>query len=832
MNRFITCLFVWGVSISFSCWGRVYTFDSTFVDGGNNVDVSLFNEGLQLPGQYYVSIFINGESVGSDELYFRLESHNGKEILSPCLNSEQLTQYGIDVNKYSGVITSIEQCADIWKIQQIDMQYDFNQQKLSLTVPSQALLPKTKGIASVQLWDDGIPALFMNYQTNMQQREYLGTVKSHDESYYAQLQPGLNIGSWRLRGASTWQSEQGWQRSYIYAERGFNTLKSRLTIGESYSEGSVFDSVPFTGGKVTSDESMLPYDQWSFAPVIRGIARTQARVEVKKNGYTVSNQLVPSGPFELTNLPLGGGSGDLNVIVHESDGTQQRFVVPYDTPAVSLRQGYFQYAVMGGEYRPANNLVKKNTIGAIEMKYGLPWDLTLYGGLQGAENYQAVAIGVGALLGNLGAVSADVTQSNSKKNNLQKENGQRWRLRYNKSLDSGTAFNITSEGSTTERFDTLSETLDTFCKSKESKKCHSGNKKQKNRLSVSISQAMNDWGMLNLNAYRRNYWHDKSTITSFSVGYSKIFENGVSVNINLSNIKNIDKSGSGKNDKLINFWMSLPFERWISNNSINANYQLTSDSHGESMHEFGVYGDAFERQLHWDIRERYRSKYQDNKASSALSLNYRGTYGEIRSDYSYEKKQRQFGVGVNGNLILTQYGLTAGQSTGDTFALVQASGVDGASVGYWPGMKTDFRGYTSYGFLTPYQENDIEINPITLPVNAEIPQTTTRVVPTKGAVVLAKFNTRIGSRILLRLNRSDNKSIPFGSIATLEGASFSTGIVGENNQVYLTGVSENAKVNVRWGKDRGQSCHANVTLPKHADVAGIYNLTAICKINR
>lgn len=51
---------------------------------------------------------------------------------------------------------------------------------------------------------------------------------------------------------------------------------------------------------------MVPYYQWNFAPVVRGIARTQARVEVLRDGYTVSNELVPSGPFELANLPLGG----------------------------------------------------------------------------------------------------------------------------------------------------------------------------------------------------------------------------------------------------------------------------------------------------------------------------------------------------------------------------------------------------------------------------------------------------------------------------------------------------------------------------------------------
>ncbi|NJZ74394.1 fimbria/pilus outer membrane usher protein [Escherichia coli] len=825
-----------GLSLfTLSCWGQTYSFDPSMIEGNgeDGVDVSLFNQGLQLPGEYFVNIFVNGDRVSSGNLNFHLENHEGKDILLPCLSSEQLTKFGLDVDKYSGLFKSgAEHCANLWAIPQADIQFDFNQQKLSLLVPTQALLPKLKGIAPMQLWDDGIPALFMNYQTNMQQREYQGAYKSHDESYYAQLQPGLNIGSWRFRSAVSWQKEQGWQRSYIYAERGLNTIKSRLTLGESYSSGSIFDSIPFTGGKLASDETMVPYDQWSFAPVIRGVARTQARVEVQQNGYTVSNDLIPSGPFELTNLPLGGGSGDLKVIVHESDGTEQVFTVPYDTPAVALRQGYFEYSAMAGEYRPSNDAVQTTPVGALEMMYGLPWNLTLYGGLQGASNYQAAALGIGSLLGDFGAISTDIVASNSKKDNQPKESGQRWRVRYNKSLESGTSFNIASEEYATEGFNTLSDTLDTYCKPDAGNTCSLDYAKLKNKINLNVSQTINGWGVFNFSGYRKKYWHDKTTTTSFTAGYSKTLENGLSLNLNLSKTQQINKNGTKKNDRLVNLWMSFPLSRWLSNNSVNANYQMTSNSQGDTVHEFGVYGDAFDRQLHWDLRERYRdSSASDNKTSSALSLNYRGTYGELRGNYSYDKKQRQLGVGINGSIVATQYGITAGQSSGDTIALVQAPGVDGASVGYWPGMKTDFRGYTSYGYLTPYQVNNIDINPVTLPKNAEISQTSTRVVPTRGAVVLAKFDTRIGGRLLLQLKRSDNKPVPFGSVATVEGQSSNSGIVGDDSQVYLTGVPKEATVKVQWGKDKKQSCHANVVLPEKNDSSGIYNLSATCIIN-
>lgn len=818
-------------AISLSSLGKTFTFDPSMIGkDGEAVDVSLFNQGLQLPGEYFTNVFVNGDNVGSGNINFRVEKHNGKEMLSPCFVSEQLTKYGIDISKYPELFKSgAEQCADVWGIPQAEVQYDFNQQKLSLVLPQQALLPKLNGIAPMQLWDDGIPASLLNYQATMQNRKYKGGL-ANDESYYAQLQPGLNMGPWRFRSSASWQKEQGWQHSYAYLERGINNIKSRLTLGESYSDGSIFDSIPFKGGKLASDESMVPYDQWGFAPTIRGIARTQARVEIQQNGYTVSNDLVPSGPFELTPPPVGGGGDDLKVIIHESDGTQQVFTVPYDAPAVALRQGYFQYSIMGGEYHPNNDAIETTSVGTLEMKYGLPWDLTLYGGVQGANNYQAAALGIGSLLGDYGAISADIIQSNSRKQNQQKEHGQRWRIRYNKSLDTGTSFNIASEEYATEGFNTLSDTLDTYCKNDAQNNCYVNSAKIKNKMNLNISQVTNGWGTFNFSGYRENYWRDKSTTTSFSAGYSQTFNNGISVNVSLSKRQNIDKQGNKTNDRLTNLWLSFPLGRWLNNNSINTNYQMTSDSHGSTIHEFGVYGDALDRQLHWDVRERYREN-ADNNISNALSLNYRGTYGELRSNYSYDKNQRQLDLGLNGSVVVTRYGVTAGQNMGDTIALVQARGVDGVSVGYWPGVKTDFRGYTNFGYLTPYQENNISINPVTLPKNAEISQTSTRVVPTKGAVVLAKFDARVGGRLLLQLKRSDNKPIPFGSIASIEGDKLNTGIVGNNGQVYLTGVAKKTKVKVQWGKEDDKSCYADITLPQETELSGIYKLSTTCTTN-
>lgn len=226
----------------------------------------------------------------------------------------------MDVSKYSGPAADAA-CAGLSLIPQVTADFDFNRQQLTLMFPPQAMLPVLKDIAPESLWDDGVPALILGWNASTQHSEYSGAWSSRSDSDYVRLQLGLNLGPWRLRNAATWQKSSNqpskWQSMYTYAERGINSMKSRLTLGESYTSGNVSDNIPFRGVMLASDESMVPYDQRGFAPVVRGTTRTQPRAEVKQDDYTMSVTTVPAGPFEITDLPSAGSGGDLQITVPE-----------------------------------------------------------------------------------------------------------------------------------------------------------------------------------------------------------------------------------------------------------------------------------------------------------------------------------------------------------------------------------------------------------------------------------------------------------------------------------------------------------------------------------
>src|SRR5690606_39639269 len=68
--------------------------------------------------------------------------------------------------------------------------------------------------------------------------------------------------------------------SDLWAERDLQSLRSRLTLGDTFTDSSVFDSMQMRGVQLRSDDEMLPYSQRSYAPVVRGVAASNARVEV------------------------------------------------------------------------------------------------------------------------------------------------------------------------------------------------------------------------------------------------------------------------------------------------------------------------------------------------------------------------------------------------------------------------------------------------------------------------------------------------------------------------------------------------------------------------
>ncbi|HHR5914089.1 TPA: fimbria/pilus outer membrane usher protein, partial [Providencia alcalifaciens] len=797
-----------------------------------------FESQAQLPGVYQVDIVLNGQFIETSDLSFdNKRNDKGELVLKTCLTEDMLARYGVKVKDYPYLFNknnidkeSDKHCANLSEIPSAVEYFDFYNQQLKLSIPQEALAPSLSGIAPEKLWDDGINAFIMSYQVDAINTRYRNS--SDTSSLWARIEPGLNIGAWRVRNLTTWNKDKGEQGKsenvYTYAERGLPSIKSRLLVGESYTNPSIFDSVPFRGVMLSSDESMVPYTQYAFAPVIRGIAQSQARIEIRQNGYLIYSISVVPGPFSLTDIPVTGSGGDLQVTVLETNGQNQVFTVPYTTPAIALREGYLKYNIAGGQYRSPYSSVEHANLVQLTAMYGLPWNLTSFIGFQGAEHYHSIATGFGVSMGDLGAISIDGIYSQGQKQKQNTEYGYLWQTKYTKTFNEiGTSFIAASNQYSSSNYNTISDVLDTY-DNDSSHGYHSDNRRSR-RTSLSLSQSLGEWGYLNFTGNRDEYRGGKSDQDTLNVSYTKNWEWGT-LSFNWSENKNSTGFKENK-ENIISTWLSIPLDRWLgtTNNDISATAQFQKASRENTRYETGLNGRAFDKQLYWNVGQQFTPGSDNHDNNGRLNLAWYGTYGELRGGYSYSESAQRMNAGLSGTMVVHNKGITFSQKQGGAMALVEAPGADGVKVNGWPGMKTDFLGYTTIGYLNPYQTNQIALDPVTFPENAEVPQTDIKVVPTKGAIVRARFKTNVGQKALFKLTQVNGKNVPFGAVVSILGDSGEnrTGIVNENGEVYMTGLSLNGQLNVKWNSH--SQCSASYILPNKKGYADLFNIQAICR---
>ena len=777
------------------------------------IDLSIFETGEgQPPGIYHVDIYLNDDLKEVRDVEFSLQKDDaGNERLQPCLSKAQLEAMGVKTQLYPALGDEKDRCASLQAIPQAKAEFRFSSQQLLLSIPQMAVAQNARGYVPDTQWEAGIPAFLLNYSMsgdNTSDRNKGGD----SNSQYANLRPGINIGPWRLRNYTTWNrnsdNQNKWDTVYTYASRNIIPLKSQLLLGDSTSPSDVFDSVPFRGAQLASDEEMLPDSQKGYAPVVRGVARSNAQIIIRQNGYIIYQSYVSAGAFEINDMYPTGGAGDLYVTIKEADGSEQLMVVPFASLPVLQREGRLKYSLTGGQYRSYAHDVDATPFIQATFIYGLPKGFTVYGGSQSARHYHSAASGLGKNLGDLGALSADVTQAWSSPQDRSNDNGQSWRIRYSKNIvQTGTNVAIAGYRYSTSGFYSLAEIMNTWS---DNYNAYLSAERRRNRSELTVTQSIGErLGSLSLSYIQEDYWKSGRTMRSIGAGYSSSW-NGISYGLNYSYNENsstqngFDQGRVYDHDHLFNFNVNVPMTLLLPNTW--ASYSMNSSKQGSTVNTIGLNGTALEsNNLSWNAQQGYASKGGSN--SGNLNADYRGTYGEVTSGYSWDSYTRRVNYGFQGGIIAHENGVTFGQQMSETVALVAAPGAAGIAVSNQPGVRTDWRGYAIVPYVTPFRRNAIQLDTQTLPDDVELTLNNQNVVPNRGAVVRANFNASVGQRALMTILDTGGKPIPFGSMVSDPAQKGEAGfIVGDGGQVYLTGLAERGVLLVKWGNDAGQKC--------------------------
>lgn len=805
-------------------------------DAGSIINLIDPDSGI-LPGSYTLDIYVNQTLIEQTDV--EMIRDKDKSQVRPCISSKKLQAWSVNLPAAQS-----SECVELdQQLPGASMNIKMAQHRLDIQVPQLYINKQPRGAVPAALYDEGITAAFLNYNL------VANSVKNYgqDNQYaYLYLNNGLNLGAWRLRNSSNLTKTSGenhrWQNVASWAERALPSLKSRLVLGQTSTGNNLFDSVPYRGVQLASEQMMRADSQSRYAPVVRGVAESNARVEVRQNNYLIYSTNVPPGPFEFNDIVPVSRSGDLHITIIETDGRHNNLVIPYTVLPGLLRYGQYNYELVAGKYHDGAEGYSPS-FAESQFAYGVGDTITLSAGALAAEHYNSVAVGLGKNMGTMGAVSVDLSLSDSHLARGDRKQGGSARFLYAKSfIDSHTDFLVAGYRYSSSGYYDFQEAV------QERRRWEDGHYKnyywdedengdpqwivtrpeisyesnyatKKDRLDLTLNQQLGEFSQLYLTFSKQNYWQGSRSDTTVQSGLTSLLGK-VAWSLYYQNTRNHYSS----NDSSLNLRLSLPLN--FGGHPASATADFHTDRSGNVSSAAGLSGSLLE-----DNSLSYAVQAEQNdseRTAGSVSMGYTGQAGKLWIGYADAERVQQSSLNLSGGLVAHSGGVTFSQPLGPTFALLEAKNAQGVGVENRTGISIDRFGYAVVPDAIPYRSNTFSLNTRDFPDGLDVPVATQSIVPTRGAISRVRFETYSGESLLIHSRLSDNSFPPVGAQAYSQG-SRSNGIVGPDGDVFVSGIEKGETLVVRWGDQPDEQCHIQVPTVSGQKNTGYRELNAICR---
>ncbi len=800
-------------------------FDSSLLVGNSarSIDVTRFRHGNPvMAGTHRVDVVLNGLFVLRETISFVDPLDTGSA--SPCLGADLLLRIGVIVDSASATAPG---CVDLGDVHaDASVRFDSAKQALTLSVPQVAMSRQPRGVTSPADWDPGVNAALLNYTFSSFHGDGGGS------SSYLGLNAGVNAGSWRFRQRSALSHTSGgmdWNSLSAYAQRDIPSLRSQLIIGDSFTSGQIFDSVGFRGASLASDDRMLPQSLRGYAPTLRGVAATQARVQVWQSGNLIYETSVAPGPFEISDLYSTGYGGDLRISVTESDGTTKTNTVPFSAVAQLLRPGATRFAATVGQLRETAS-PQDFHLGEVTLQHGFNNWLTAYGGAQYSDiGYRSVVGGV-AVSTVAGAVALDLTASRfggQAGGAAGTETGTSARLSYSNYITAtDTNLSLAAYRYSTGGYRSLSDVSSLAAQGVDAGDVvddvwETLGSRSRNRIQVNVNQAVAG-GALFASASSQDYWNRSGRDLQYNVGYSRRFWR-MDVSAGASRVR----LGNGRWDDQFSLNASIPLGPVEVRNAPQLTVGMDKQQGGSPSLRAGIAGTVGREGQYGYSGSLGRAA---GNADMNLGGSYAGNAGSVSAAYSRRSSGSDtFSVGASGALLVAKDVFVLAPHLGDTVALVEAKGADGARLNLGSNVHVGRGGFAVAPFMTPYEYNHVALDPEGASLDFELVASSQRVSPTAGAVVKVKFDVDRGRAVVLNLRQADGARVPFGTDA-MQGGKV-VGVVGQGSRLLARVGADQGTLRIEWKDNDSQprTCDVDYRLPAAVTGATTPVIAARCR---
>ncbi|MEB7640062.1 MULTISPECIES: fimbria/pilus outer membrane usher protein [Acinetobacter] len=686
----------------------------------------------------------------------------------------------------------------------IQFKYLENEQSLNLKVPSNMLTGYSVDLSGQQITSPNLlkmkplNAAILNYS--------LYNTITNDENVFSGTAEGIfnsaigNFSSGVLYNGSNESSyshekwvrlESKWQ--YVDPE------KIRIyTLGDFISNSPDWgSSVRLAGFQWSSAYSQRGDIVTSALPQFSGSAALPSTLDLYVNQQKIYSGLVPSGPFDIKQLPFISGN-EVTLVTTDATGKQSITKKPYYFSSKILAKGINEFSVDVGvpryNYGLYSNDYDDATFASGAIRYGYSNSLTLSGGAEAStDGLSNLGTGFAKNIFGIGVINADIAASQYKD-----ENGYSTLLGLEGRISKNISFNTSYRKVFDNYFDLARVSQVRYLKDNQ------------------------------INAESQNYLNYSALADEiFRAGINYNFYTGYGVYLGYNQIKYSDNSYklvstnlSGSLDKNWGFYASAykDYEnhkdygiyfalRYTPSSKVNAITSVSSDS-GSLRYRQEIFG-LSEPQIGSFGWGGYVERDEDaNENNASIYASYRARAAYLTGRYNRFGDNDQVALSATGSLVAAAGRIFTANEIGDGYAVITNAGPQSQIINGGVNLgETDKSGRFLIPSLMPYQVNHIYLDPSYLPLNWNVKSTDQKTVVGYRQGTLVDFGAHQVISGLVKLVDQNNSPLMPGYAVRINGQQ--DGMVGYDGEVFIPNLLKQNKLEVDL-LDHG-SCQVDFT---------------------
>ncbi|WP_439849971.1 fimbria/pilus outer membrane usher protein [Pseudomonas syringae] len=553
---------------------------------------------------------------------------------------------------------------------------------------------------------------------------------------------------------------------------------------QSYNAGDFINAglswtrpVRMLGVQMTTNFALRPDLVTYPRPGITGEVAVPSSVDIYVNGLHQTTTQVQPGPFELNQLPVTSGGGDVSLVVKDASGRQTTQTLPFYASTLLLSEGLDSLALQTGlvrrEYATRSNDYAKPAA-SVSYRHGQTPTLSLETHFETTSALAMGGVGANLLVGKLGVLSASAATSA-----YDGETGFQYGLgiaRNTPYLSFG--FSVLQAD---KRFSDIASA--------------NGDSTPGTTLRANLGFPILDVGTLGLvyakkrvNLYTVDDYRDDyvtSTQRTSTSTLSATFSAPLPMKAYGFVTAYHDFKGNSGNGLFVG--ISIPIGRAASLSASSSRSGSNTYQTVEARNSAIQRGD-----VGWNVSRQTGTQTRDD-----AGVTYKSSWGEVGAAVERNDSDMAYRATARGALSTVGGRVFASNTVYDSFAVVDTDGLPGITVlqENRPLGKTDADGLLFIEGLRAYESNNLSIDAGDVPMDVSLSNAIIEVRPSDRSGVIAKFPIRHSRSATLILVDEQYRPLLLGSQAVLSGSG-EEGIVGYDGVTFFNNLGEHEQVSV------------------------------------